>query len=44
MNPITIDGTEYDLDALSDSAKSQLAHIQMTDQEIARLQQQLAIT
>ena len=43
-NPITIDGTEYDLDALSDSAKSQLAHIQMTDQEIARLQQQLAIT
>ena len=42
-NPITIDGKEYDLDGLTDEAKSQLAHIQITDQEISRLQQRLAI-
>lgn len=41
--PITIDGKEYDLDALSDAARSQLTNIQVTDQEIARLQQRLAI-
>jgi hypothetical protein len=42
-NPITIDGKEYDLDTLSEAAKSQLTNIQVTDQEIARLQQRLAI-
>ena len=41
--PFTIDGTEYDLDTLSDAARSQLTNIQVTDQEIARLQQRLAI-
>ena len=40
---ITIDGKEYDLDQLSEAAKSQLTNIQVTDQEIARLQQRLAI-
>jgi hypothetical protein len=42
-NNITIDGNEYDLDQLSEAAKSQLTNIQVTDQEIARLQQRLAI-
>ena len=40
---ITIDGKEYDLDQLSEAAKSQLTNVRVTDQEIARLQQQLAI-
>lgn len=42
-NMVTIDGKEYDLDTLSDAAKSQLGNIQITDQEITRLQQRLAI-
>ena len=42
-NTITIDGTQYDLENLSEAAKSQLTNIQVTDQEIARLQQRLAI-
>jgi hypothetical protein len=42
-NTVTIDGNEYDLEKLSDAAKSQIGNIQVTDQEIARLQQQLAI-
>ena len=42
-NNVTIDGKEYDLDALSESAQSQLTNVRVTDQEIARLQQQLAI-
>jgi hypothetical protein len=28
-NPITIDGKEYDLDTLSEAAKSQLTNIQL---------------
>ena len=40
---ITIDGKEYDLDQLSEAAKSQLTNVRVTDQEIARLQQQLSI-
>ena len=40
---VTIDGKEYDLDQLSETAKSQLTNVRVTDQEIARLQQQLAI-
>lgn len=42
-NTTTIDGREYDMDSLSEAAKSQLTNIQVTDQEIARLQQRLAI-
>lgn len=40
---LTIDGVEYNFSDLSDSAKNQLMNIRVTDQEINRLQQQLAI-
>ena len=40
---ITINDKEYILDELSDAAKAQLGSLQLTDQEIIRLQQQLAI-
>lgn len=40
---ITIDGQEYPIDELSDEAKAQITNLRVTDQEIARLQQQLAI-
>lgn len=43
MPNINIDNVEYDLDKLSDTAKSQLQMVQITDQEIARLKMQLAI-
>jgi hypothetical protein len=39
----TINDKEYDLDALSDDAKSQIVNIQVVDSEIGKLQQQLAI-
>ena len=37
---ITINDKEYVLDDLSDAAKAQLVSLQVTDQEISRLQQQ----
>jgi hypothetical protein len=40
---IRIDNIEYDLDSLSNEAKAQLQMLQVTDQEIARLNVQLAI-
>ena len=40
---VTIDGTEYNLADLSENARSQVTNLRVTDQEIARLQQQLAI-
>ena len=40
---ITINDKEYNLDDLSDNAKAQLGSLQLSDQEIIRLQQQLAI-
>lgn len=40
---VTIDGTEYNLADLSENARSQVVNLRVTDQEIARLQQQLAI-
>ncbi|MCG5534656.1 DUF6447 family protein [Ectothiorhodospira mobilis] len=45
QNPrsITIDGTEYPLDQLSENARNQVMNLRVTDQEIARLKQQLAI-
>ena len=43
MPTIRIDNTEYDLDSLSNEAKAQLQMLQVTDQEIARLNVQLAI-
>ena len=43
MSTITIDNQEYDLDSLSDDAKSQLQMLQFSDQEISRLNAQLAL-
>ncbi len=43
MPTITINNKQYDTDALSDDAKKQLQAIQVTDQEIQRLNIQLAI-
>lgn len=40
---ITIDGNEYTLDDLNANARSQIVNLRVTDQEIARLQTQLAI-
>lgn len=43
MSQVTIDGKEYKLEDLSDNAKAQLVSIRQADQEIARLQSQLAM-
>ncbi len=43
MPTIKIDNKDYDLDKLSVEAKAQLTNIQVCDQEIQRLQAQLAI-
>ncbi|MFC2992560.1 hypothetical protein [Halomonas tibetensis] len=40
---VTIDGTEYQLDQLSERARNQVVNLRVTDQEISRLNQQLAI-
>lgn len=40
---LTIDGTEYKLDELSETARQQAANLRVTDEEIERLQRQLAI-
>ena len=40
---IKIDDVEYAFDDLSNEAKGQLTNLRVTDQEIARLQTQLAI-
>ena len=40
---ITIDGTEYIIDQLSDDHKNVINHMQIADQEIARLQTTIAI-
>ena len=42
MAKISIDGTEYDTDQLSDEVKGNLAAMQFTDAEIQRLQAKLA--
>ncbi|CAH1746824.1 conserved protein of unknown function [Thauera humireducens] len=42
MPTIKIDNIEYDLDTLSDDAKAQLQSIQFVDQELAKLQMQVA--
>ena len=42
MTTITIDNKQYELDTLSDDAKSQLASIQFVDSELARLQAKAA--
>ena len=43
MSTITIDNQEYDLDALSDDAKTQLQMLQFSDQELSRLNAQIAV-
>jgi len=43
MPTIKIDNKDYDLDKLSSEAKAQLTSLQVCDQEIQRLQAQLAI-
>lgn len=40
---VTIDGKEYGPDDLNDNARAQITNLRVTEQEIARLQQQLAI-
>ena len=42
MTTITIDNKQFDLDALSNEAKAQLASIQFVDSELARLQAKAA--
>lgn len=44
MANITIDGTEYELDNLSDHARAQLSSLQVADQEIGLLNARLAMT
>lgn len=44
MPNIKIDDKDYEFDTLSDEAKSQLQMISICDQELARLNAQLAIT
>ena len=39
---LNIDGHEYALDSLSDEAKAQLASLQFVEQELMRLQGQVA--
>lgn len=40
---VTIDGTQYPLDQLSENARQQLANLRVADQEIERLNRQLAL-
>ena len=42
MATVTIGNREYDLDTLSEEAKKQLAALHFSDQEVNRLQMQLA--
>jgi hypothetical protein len=42
MTTITIDNKQYEIEALSDDAKVQLAAIQFVDSELARLQAKAA--
>ena len=43
MKNITIDGRDYDIESLSDAAKSELQMIQICDHELTRLNTKLAI-
>lgn len=42
-NMVTIDGKQYDRDALSKGARDQITNVEMVDRKIAALQQELAI-
>ena len=41
---ITIDGREYALDSLNETARNQLGNLRMADQRIAHLQADLSMT
>lgn len=41
---ITIDGTEYSLNDLSEQAKTRLAHIQFIDQQLQQLNNEFAVS
>ncbi len=43
-NKITIDGAEYSLDDLTPEAKTQIRNLRLVEQQIRRLQTQLAIS
>ena len=43
MANITINGKEYDLEKLSDSAKGQLQSLRVADQKLAQLQAEIAL-
>ena len=43
MATVTIDGTEYELDQLSDNSRAHLQSIQLVDQKLAELQAQAAV-
>lgn len=43
MSSITIDGAEYAIDSLSESARAQLASIQAVDRRLSDLREQVAI-
>ena len=43
MSHVTIDGRDFELDKLSEPARQQATNITLVDQEIRRLQFQLAI-
>jgi hypothetical protein len=43
-NVITIDGVEYEADKMSENAKSQIINIQFVDEELQRLQNELAVS
>ncbi len=40
---VTIDGTEYNVADLSENARNQVVNLRVTDAEIEKLKQQLAI-
>ena len=43
MPSISIDGSDYDSDQLSDAAKAHVTNIQVVDQKLAQLQQDMII-
>ncbi len=43
MASINIDGKEYDIDTLSDAAKSQLGSLQFVQGELKRIEAQMAV-
>ena len=43
-NVITIDGVEYEADKMSENARSQIINIQFVDEELQRLQNELAVS